>query len=769
MKPVDLKKQFQQYLSKGASLLCLLSFCIGVSPQPLSLFSFPALAEISEEDSKRIAFFKRAVERARELGDTELELVALMNLGEAYGEIESYGLAIEAYQPAMFIILNQGNNLNEQDRQRGIKISLELARAYYFLGNCQSANALSQLSWELSQNVEKGLLQIDILLTQGSAAYCLGRIEAAIDAYQTGLDLANELEIRSATGKFLGNLGLSYIHLGEFSKAIEYLEEDIRIAQQLGNDLTEGQALGNLGDAYYYQQDYNNALKKYELSLAIAKREKYERGIGLMLANIGQTQIELEQFAAAERSFREGITVLEGRRIQVSPQPKDQISIFERQKRHYDGLQEAFIAQNKIEAALEISERSRARVFVESLANRLSTQAQRKVTTSPPTIETIRSIAQQQQATLVSYSLIAEDTIKGSQTKSIYIWVIQPSGEIAFRQVPWPTGVDLNQWVNQTRTAIGVRGAFVSVRPREGGTTPQNRLKKLHQLLIEPIAQLLPQDPTSPIIFVPQGELFLIPFAALQAPDDSYLIDHHTILTAPAIQVLQLTHEKRQQLGDQPFNSFQPQDWLIVGNPVMPELPPDEDGKINLLRALPGAEEEAKAVAGLFGANALLGAEAKKAIVVEKMQQARMIHLATHGLFNDRLVDFEGVASQIALTPDGNGKSGDGFLTGAEILDLDLQAELAVLSACDTGRGKITGDGVVGLSRSLILAGIPTVVVSLWSVPDAPTADLMVAFYENLRQNPNKAQALRQAMLEVKENRPAPRDWAAFTLVGEGG
>ena len=90
-----------------------------------------------------------------------------------------------------------------------------------------------------------------------------------------------------------------------------------------------------------------------------------------------------------------------------------------------------------------------------------------------------------------------------------------------------------------------------------------------------------------------------------------------------------------------------------------------------------------------------------------------------------------------------------------------------VLSACDTGRGRISGDGVIGLSRSLISAGVPSVLVSLWSVPDAPTEQLMTEFYQNQQKNPDKAQALRQAMLKIMKKHPNPRDWAAFTLIGE--
>ncbi|MEH1986367.1 MAG: CHAT domain-containing protein [Nostoc sp.] len=99
---------------------------------------------------------------------------------------------------------------------------------------------------------------------------------------------------------------------------------------------------------------------------------------------------------------------------------------------------------------------------------------------------------------------------------------------------------------------------------------------------------------------------------------------------------------------------------------------------------------------------------------------------------------------------------------------MKLNADLVVLSACDTALGQITGDGVIGLSRSLITAGTPSVIVSLWSVPDAPTAELMTEFYRNWRERKlDKAQALRQAMLKTMENHPNPKDWAAFTLIGE--
>jgi CHAT domain-containing protein len=89
-----------------------------------------------------------------------------------------------------------------------------------------------------------------------------------------------------------------------------------------------------------------------------------------------------------------------------------------------------------------------------------------------------------------------------------------------------------------------------------------------------------------------------------------------------------------------------------------------------------------------------------------------------------------------------------------------------VLSACDTGRGRITGDGVVGLTRAFLSAGADTVIVSLWQVPDDATAALMVAFYEALAETDDKAAALQQAMVATRAQFPDPRNWSAFVLVG---
>lgn len=207
----------------------------------------------------------------------------------------------------------------------------------------------------------------------------------------------------------------------------------------------------------------------------------------------------------------------------------------------------------------------------------------------------------------------------------------------------------------------------------------------------------------------------------------------------------------------------------------MPSIRSIPDEAPTPLSPLPGAEKEAIAIANILGTQAIVGKDATERSIAQQMRSARIIHLATHGLLNEIQDRDSGVPGAIALAPDrtppnstdsGNA-AGDGLLTSGEILNLKLNAELVVLSACNTGRGKISGDGVLGLSRSFIAAGVSSIVVSLWFVPDAPTAELMTEFYRQLQQNSDKAVALRQAMLATMRRHPQPTNWAAFTLIGE--
>lgn len=390
--------------------------------------------------------------------------------------------------------------------------------------------------------------------------------------------------------------------------------------------------------------------------------------------------------------------------------------------------------------------------------------AQSSVTS--PTIEQIRQVAKAHKATLVEYSL-NYDTVpvqgkQQTQESELQIWVIQPNGEIALRRSDLKSlrkqNISLADLVSSSRKSLGVRDGDVkgrlTVTSKENNSTKE--LQQLYQVLIQPIADLLPKEAGARVAFIPQKSLFLVPFPALQDKSGKYLIEQYAIFTAPSVQAMDLLYKQKQRIQGVA------KDVLVMGNPTMPKIPPNIGQPPQQLPALPGTEQEAIAVAKLLNTQAVTGKEATKAAILQRMAGARIIHLATHGLIDD--FKGGGIPGALALAPSGND---NGLLTAQEVLDLQLNAELVVLSGSDTALGRITEDGVIGLPRSFMAAGVPSLVASLWTISDASTTFLMTEFYKNLQQNPDKAQALRSAMLATMKQHSNPRDWAAFILIGE--
>nr|WP_306790460.1 CHAT domain-containing protein [Tolypothrix sp. FACHB-123] len=630
------------------------------------------------------------------------------------------------------------------------------------MGDYPKAIDYYQQSLALARSIQDREGEGNSLGGLGVAYHSLGDYPKAIDYQQQSLAIARSIQDRQGEGKALGNLGAAYISLGDYKQAIDYLQQRLALARSIQDRQGEGKALGNLGLAYLSLGDNKQAINYLQQVLALARSIQDRQSEGQTLNNLGFAYYKQGNLTLAESTLIAGIKVYESLRGR-DLKDNEKVSIFETQRSIYRLLQQVLIAQNKTDAALEISERGRGRAFVELLALRLSANPTEQFPT-PPNIAEIKQTAKSQNSTLVQYSIIYNDfTVQGKQEfkeSELYIWVIKPTGEVTFRKADlkplWQKeNTTLDELVTNSRESIGVRGrGGIDLSYNPNPTKVKQRFQKLHELLINPIADLLPKNHDERVTFIPQSSLFLVPFAALQDEQGKYLIEKHTILTAPAIQVLDLTRKQRQKVSGNQV--------LVMGNPTMPSVAPKIGEAPQQLTPLPGAEKEAKEIAQLLNIKAITGKEATKAAFIQRLPQARFIHLATHGLLDD----FKGlgVPGAVALAPDGKD---DGLLTANEILDLKINAELVVLSACDTGQGKLTGDGVIGLSRALISVGAPSVIVTLWSIPDSPSALLMGEFYRQLQKNPDKAQALRQAMLVTMKQHPNPSNWAAFTLIGE--
>ena len=724
--------------------------------------------------------WEQALTIYREIGYRQGEAISLKNVGNAYLFLGQYDRAIEFYQQSLKISREIGYRQGEADSLGNLGLP------YYSLGQYQKAIDFHQQSLEIEREIGDRLGEANSLGSLGNVYHSLGQYQKAIDFHQQYLEMAREIGYRRGEAISLGNLGIAYDSLGQYQKGIDFHQQYLEMAREIGYRLGEANSLGSLGNVYHSLGQYQNAIDFHQQFLEMAREIGYRQGESIGLNNLGNTLLKTNQLAEAETALRASIKIHETLRSELVNNDH-KASIFETQVESYRLLQQVLVAQTKFDQALEISEMGRTRAFVELLQQTLLTTPPQsppyqweEVDKSPLTkwglseslplkppiakgglgglsIPKIQQIARERNCTIVEYSIIFDE--------DIYIWVIQPNGNITYRAANLEPLNQQNQTLKQiilkTRVSIGSKetddeGNKIQLereyQPNQTGGYPL--LQLLHQILIEPIIDLLPTDANNQIIFIPHYDLFLVPFVALQDSKNRYLIEDYTILTAPSIQVLEITREHQNRVRGLR------QAALIVGDPTIDPKFKENPYKLNQMSR---AKEAAEAIAAILGTQAISGENATKVAILDRMLNTRIVHLSAHGLLDD----FQGfgIPGAIILAPSEN--TDDGSLNAAEILQLKLDSELVVLSACSTGRGKITGDGVVGLSRCFILAGVPSIIVSLWNMGVISAKLLMTQFYQNLARGDNRAEALRCAMLTTKARFPSPIAWAAFTLIGE--
>ncbi|WP_088889887.1 CHAT domain-containing protein [Leptolyngbya ohadii] len=711
-----------------------------------------------------ISTFQEIVAIGKEVSSSTLELAGLELLAEFYEvSLGQLPQANRYYQQALELARRVDN------RSSQVRLTAALGDVYLRSQQYEEANRYYQQALALADANNLIGEKMRILRSLSNLYLTRGETQQGVNSLQEIEDIAQLINDVGQQGSVLLSLGQTYTNLQQYPQAIDSLQKALALARQLGDRPLESSVTHSLSVVYFLTNQNLQSVEYANQTQAIAQQGSNQLLQALSMSIEAQAIAKLGRSTEAEALMFSALDTIESIRLSVL-NDDSRVTFLDQYASVSNIAQSFFVSQNKIEKALEVSERGRARVLLELLANSATAanainQTAEQSIAALPEIDLIKQISREQNATLVEYTFFAGTNDRAS----LYIYVVQPNGNVQFRSIP-VSQANLTELIQNSRTAIGARGrAPATIVPRLTPEVQQQQeaqqrqnLQQLHKLLIEPIAQYLPTNENDRVIFIPQDELFLVPFAALIDANGDYLIENHTILTAPSIQVLDLTHQQRQRLRQANRNQV-----LVVGDPTMPQVwNPVTDSKTQL-PPLPGAEAEAIAIAQEFQTQPLLEGQATETTVKQRMPNARIIHLATHGLLDygdpqeSGVRDFPGA---IALAPS---TQDDGLLTSAEIFEMNLNAELVVLSACDTGRGRITGDGVIGLSRSLMQAGVPSVVVSLWEVPDEPTAQLMTQFYQNLEQTSDKAQALRQAMLTTMQQYPDPINWAAFTLIGE--
>jgi CHAT domain-containing protein len=505
---------------------------------------------------------------------------------------------------------------------------------------------------------------------------------------------------------------------------------------------------------------------------------------------LGQTQLECSDYEGGIRTLRDAIDDIEARRALTTSNPLLRARHLDSRTSAYRSLIEALVHEHRFEEALITAERLKARSLEDSLAG---------VRPRMPLTEAESARERALEDVLVERNRDLLAVPRGQETEvrkrldaaRIELEAFNTKMAVLHASTDTAPPADILDLTAGTRTpiveyAVGTHSviAFVirdgSIEARTLPASPEKieadvrRLlqkldrraldyaktaRSLYDELVAPIADLLPRDGS--VTIVPDTFLWQVPFNVLMTAKSRYLGDSYAIAYAPSLGIL--NNAARRGDGGVPYRTL-----LAVGDPTITgQRRVPSTYRDFSLGPLPDAAREVRALQQLYTpeqSTILTGTSAQESVFKEVASRYRIVHLATHGLVDDRSPLYSAL-----LFGRSRGDREDGLLEMREIRKLKLNADLVVLSGCDTARGEIySGEGVVGLSWAFLVAGCPQTVVSRWRVDSKATADLMITFHKRLRAGDSTAEALQKAQRELRKN-PRYRQpfyWAPFVVVG---
>jgi CHAT domain-containing protein len=608
------------------------------------------------------------------------------------------------------------------------------------------------------------------------------------------------------------SLGNVYQTTGRHAKALRAYEASLQAARALGARSLEAGALLNLGCLRLVTGKPTEARRAF----AEARKAAEEAGAVQLTAyghwGLGLVHQADHRWGQAAAAYRQAIRDIEQLRAQTG-EPSLQTSLFARYTSPYHALSRCLLEFGRSADAFAVSEQAKARTLADLLragrGHELRYMTAVECRREQELNEAVTALAAQLQAAHSRVGADAEEldplTQRLREARAAYeafrrqLYLAHPELETEHAAFAPATLTEINRALFAAEPDLAVLAysvgqdevvLFVLTRgpgPRAAAVLTVHRVAvdfqelrdeirdfrlsyerpgarldadsaRLYGWLLAPAADQL--SGKAHVVIIPDGVLHTLPFAALRDTDGAYLIDKHAVSYAPSVTALlhmmALADHRRRVAGPAPDPTL-----LAVGRPAFGPG----------LKDLPATETEACRIAGLFGKQSrlLVGPAARKAAVVAGMGRARYVHFATHGLINEAAPLY----SALALSQEG--ERDDGLLSARDLLDMDLRADMVVLSACRTAQGQqVHGEGVLGLTWALLVAGSPCNVVTQWSVADESTSALMVDYYRLLaagagRRPAGRAEALREAQRRLlKDGRHKhPYYWAPFVLVGD--
>lgn len=688
------------------------------------------------EPQRARAILEEALELRRAAGDRRGEINTLSNLGVTWRELGDLERALSHHRQALAQAVALGDRRQEAQARLGLSEAL--------LDHGDAAAALRELDPALAHFREAGLRgrEAQALRLQGRALARAGRSLDGLAVLRESLERCRTLRDRVGEAETLHALARVERSLGLLDEAGSHADQAVARVEELRTG--------------FVSPDLRAAF-------LATRRRVYELRIDLHMdrhLRDPEGGHDRQAFEKSEQARARTLldTLQAGSRRSSSPAPAGLL-----QKRQSLRHRLSAKAAQQVRQGGEGLERE-----MEALRAELDA-IEAEVRRHDPLSATLGASPQvgiEEIADLLEPGTLLLEYALGEERS--FVWVLGAAG---LRSFELPPRQEIEGLVRQVHAELSTV---------EAGAAASPTAEALSRKLLGPVWGETAQ--VRRLIVVPDGALHVLPFAALPVPEPGRpwedpaglrdLVERQEVVYLPSATTLAL---QRQRLaGRLPA----PRLAAVFADPVFSSRDPRlgssarADGPPPVFERLPSSRREAETIAALVPAgqvwSALDLAASREAVVSGELRSYRFIHLATHAVADTRNPDLSGLVLSLV---DAAGRPQEGFLGVADLYELDLAADLVVLSGCRTGLGReIRGEGLMGLTRGFLHAGVPRVVGSLWPVQDRASAELMSRFYKGLWQGGlPPAAALREAQLSLRDDRRYrdPYSWAAFVLQGD--
>jgi CHAT domain-containing protein/tetratricopeptide (TPR) repeat protein len=764
-----------------------------------------------------LEYFQKSLKLAQDTGNKLGVGLALGNIGIVYQYQGNYTQSLEHHQSSLKIAEEMGNKAGIGNAMHNIGLVHQLQ------GNYTQALDYYYKSLKIAED-SGNKTEIGIRLDSIGIAYQYqGNDAKALENHQRSLKLAEEIGNKIEIAIRLNNIGSIYQSQGNHTQALENYQRSLKIAEELGNKAGIGNVLNNIGRVYQSRDNNEQAIEFANRAADLAQQINSPGQLWESRILAGQAYHTLNQPEQAKKAFADAIAAIEETRNQIAGDEQQQQQFFAEKLSPYYGMVGLLIGQHNLMEAFAFAERAKARALLGVLqtgklnitrAMTLTEKQQEQKFNSElvslnAQIYKEKLLKQQDQKRLDYLNSRLNQARLEMEAFQTSLYAAHPELKIQRGQVQTITLSEAATLIPDSKTALlefvvsddqtylfiltknasqsapDLKVYTIDIKQKELAKlcsdfrqrladrriSYQDIAAKLYNLLLKPVRTQL-MGKTNWVI-IPDGVLWELPFQALQPARNHFLIEDCAISYAPSLTVLQ----KMVKAGKR--NTMLTNTLLAVGNPIIGTETSTRVKTVFMdeqLLPLPDAERQVKLLQKLYTPSrsiVYIGQQAGEAKVKAEAGNSRILHLATHGILNDASPMY----SQIVLAHNEADTNEDGLLEAWEIMNLELNADLVVLSACETARGKLgAGEGMIGLAWAFFVAGSPATVVSQWKVESVSTTELMVAFHKNLqtatdRQNPKmtKAEAMRRAALKLLKTQDYrhPFYWAAFVIIGD--